>query len=52
MKRKLDVMSITGLILAIGLNVMGITLTNVNNVFKISPINLKSFYDLPSIAIV
>ncbi len=57
MKRKLDIMSVIGLVLGVGLVFMGIVLTKItddagNNTYKIILINLKSFYDPTSIAIV
>lgn len=57
MKRKLDIMSIAGLLLGLGLIVMGIILAKSTDeagsvTYSILTVNLKSFYDLPSIAIV
>ena len=56
MKRKLDIMSVTGLILGFGLIVMGIIIgkapADEGGGYVILTVNLKSFYDLPSIAIV
>ena len=56
MKRKLDIMSVTGLVLGLGLVVMGIILAKIpvdeGGGYQILTVNLKSFYDLPSIAIV
>ena len=58
MKRKIDLMSIIGLVLAVVLIVGSIMLQSVKNEdgvsshFEIWPTNILSFYDLPSIAIV
>lgn len=56
MKRKLDIMTVVGLVLAIALTVMGIILTKApadeGGGYKILTISLKSFWDLPSVAIV
>lgn len=57
MKRKIDLMSVVGLIFGVILVVMGIAITQITDEaggssYKILFINLKSFYDLPSIAIV
>lgn len=56
MKRKLDLMSIIGLVFGVGLIVFGIILVQEKSdagvKFIISTVNLKSFFDLPSIAIV
>lgn len=56
MKRQLDIMTFAGLVLAIGLNLMGIMLTKIpaenGGGYQILTINLDNFYDLPSIAIV
>ncbi len=56
MKRKLDIMSVAGLVLGFGLIVMGIILgkapADEGGGYQILAGNLKSFYDLPSIAIV
>jgi len=57
MKRKLDIMSVAGLVLGVVLVVMGIAITKVvaddgSTTYQVLFINLKSFYDLPSIAIV
>ena len=57
MKRKLDIMSVAGLLLGVVLVVMGIAITKVvaddgSTSYQVLFINLKSFYDLPSIAIV
>lgn len=56
MKRKLDIMSVVGLVLGFGLIVMGIILgkapADEGGGYEILAVNLKSFYDLPSIAIV
>lgn len=56
MKRKIDLMSIIGIVLAFGLVLMGIVLTKVSaeegGGYTINFVNLGSFFDLPSIAIV
>ena len=57
MKRKMDLMSSVGMFLAVAFIVFSIMLNVTNNEdgsqsFAIAPINLKSFYDLPSIGIV
>lgn len=56
MKRKLDIMTVVGFILAVGLTVMGIILTKIpddqGGGYQILMISLKSFWDLPSVAIV
>ena len=54
MKSKLDIMSVVGLVLAIGLIILGIVLNQDRETgsFSIQFVNLSSFFDLPSIAIV
>ncbi len=56
MKRKLDIMSVTGLLLGFGLIVMGIILTKIpvdeGGGYQILTVNLQNFYDPTSIAIV
>ena len=56
MKKKLDIMSVAGLVLGFGLIVMGIVLAKApadeGGGYQILTVNLLSFFDLPSIAIV
>ncbi len=57
MKRKIDLMSIIGLVLAVGLIVFCIMLTKLTAEdgsvsYTVLPVNLGSFFDLPSIGIV
>ena len=56
MKRKLDIMSITGLVLGLALIVMGIVLVKTpadeGGGYQILTVNLKTFFNLPGAAIV
>lgn len=55
MKRKIDPMSIAGLLLGVGLIVFSIMLTELQSPqsgYTLIPTNLEAFYDLPSVAIV